>query len=116
MFCDIAFPRTLSCAPGGNRTPIVPLRRRMPYPLDHGRESDSLCSENPYATGLVGICQGSSLSNNLRLIIQAIIHNIGLVHRPISQVGLIQSLRKADQLSAFRTHGVALTESRLLTN
>jgi hypothetical protein len=23
--------------PGGNRTPIVPLRRRMPYPLDHGR-------------------------------------------------------------------------------
>jgi hypothetical protein len=25
-------------APGGNRTPIVPLRRRMPYPLDHGHE------------------------------------------------------------------------------
>ena len=24
-------------APGGSRTPIVPLRRRMPYPLDHGR-------------------------------------------------------------------------------
>src|SRR5947209_922037 len=24
-------------APGGSRTPIVPLRRRTPYPLDHGR-------------------------------------------------------------------------------
>ena len=29
--------RARSGAPGGNRTPIVPLRRRMPYPLDHGR-------------------------------------------------------------------------------
>ncbi len=30
-------PPVDSCAPGGSRTPIVPLRRRMPYPLDHGR-------------------------------------------------------------------------------
>ena len=46
-------------APGGNRTPIVPLRRRMPYPLDHGRvvgttgfEPATSCSQSKRSTNL----------------------------------------------------------------
>ena len=34
--------RASNGAPGGSRTPIVPLRRRMPYPLDHGRTRRSV--------------------------------------------------------------------------